>query len=146
MKISDAGVALIKEFEGCELTAYPDPATGGDPWTVGIGHTGPEVRPGMTITETEAEDILRADLQAFERCVNNATAGIAITQGQFDALVAFSFNVGCANLKSSTLLRKLRSGDEDGAAQEFARWNRANGAVMKGLTRRREAERALFLS
>lgn len=146
MKISDEGIALIKEFEGLELNSYPDPGTGGDPWTVGYGHTGPEVRPGMTITEQEAEDMLRADLQAFENCVSNACAGIAMTQAQFDALVCWTFNVGCNAMRGSTLLRKLRSGDEDGAAAEFLRWNRSGGRVMAGLTRRRQAERDLFLS
>lgn len=145
MNISEAGVALIKSFEGKRLEAYPDPATGGDPWTIGYGST-KDVYPGLVITEEEATERLLDDLTTFEKCVNNACAGIPLTQGMFDALVAFSFNVGCANLKSSTLLRKLRSGDEDGAAQEFLRWNRANGQIMKGLTRRREAERDLFLS
>lgn len=145
MKISDAGVALIKEFEGCELTAYPDPATGGDPWTVGYGHTGPEVAPGMTITEQDAEDILRADLQAFEHCVEQAV-GAHVNEAEFSACVSLAFNIGCANFKSSTLVKMIRAGNMQGAADQFPRWNKAAGKVMAGLTRRRLAERDLFLS
>lgn len=146
MKISNAGLDLIKQFEGLRLESYPDPGTGGDPWTVGVGHTGPEVMPGMTITEEEADEFLRSDVAAFEKCVSNAAAGIPLTQGQFDALVCWTFNVGCVAMRSSTLMRKLRSGDEDGAADEFLRWNKAGGRVMAGLTRRRQAERELFLT
>lgn len=142
MKISDAGIALIKSFEGLRLEAYPDPATGGDPWTIGYGHTG-EVTPGMVITESEAEELLRQDIVQFEMCVNGALQ-VPVTQGQFDALVSFAFNLGCGNLRRSTLLRKLNAGDVTGAAAEFAVWNRAAGRVMAGLTRRREAERELF--
>ena len=142
MKISDAGIALIKSFEGLRLEAYPDPATGGDPWTIGYGHTG-EVRPDMVITEAEAEQLLRQDIVQFEMCVNRLLQ-VSVTQGQFDALVSFAFNLGCGNLRKSTLLRKLNAGDADGAAAEFAVWNRAAGRVMAGLTRRREAERDLF--
>ena len=142
MKISDAGIALIKSFEGLRLEAYPDPATGGDPWTIGYGHTG-EVRPGMVITEAEAEQLLRQDIVQFEMCVNRLLQ-VTVTQGQFDALVSFAFNLGCANLRKSTLMRKLNAGDAEGAAAEFLVWNRAAGRVMAGLTRRREAERDLF--
>ena len=143
MKCSDAGLALIKEFEGCVLTAYPDPATGGDPWTIGVGHTGPEVVPGLTITEEKAMDYLREDVDDAEWCVSKWVL-VPITQGQFDALVSFAFNLGCLALRNSTLLRKLNAGDDDGAASEFLRWNKANGQVMAGLTRRREAEMKLF--
>ena len=144
MKISDAGIALIKSFEGLRLEAYPDPATGGDPWTIGYGHTG-EVTPGMVITEAEAEQLLRQDIVQFEMCVNRLLQ-VPVTQGQFDALVSFAFNLGCANLRKSTLMRKLNSGDAGGAAAEFAVWNRAAGRIMAGLSRRRAAERDLFLT
>lgn len=143
MKTSQAGVDLIKQFEGLELTAYPDPGTGGEPWTIGYGHTG-GVKPGDTVTEAEAEEILRQDLARFEDCVN-AYVSVPITQSEFDALVSFAFNVGCGALKSSTLLRLLNGGDHEAAAQQFPRWNKAAGRVMAGLTRRREAERDLFV-
>lgn len=142
MRVSDAGIALIKSFEGLELEAYPDPATGGEPWTIGYGHTG-EVTPGMVITEAEADELLLQDVAQFEMCVNGALQ-VPVTQGQFDALVSFAFNLGCRNLRNSTLLAKLNAGDNVGAAAEFVRWNRAAGKVMAGLTRRREAERDLF--
>lgn len=145
MKISDTGLELIKQFEGCKLVAYPDPASGGDPWTVGYGHTGPEVVPGLVITQEQADKFLRNDLERAERCVNNAVKG-NITQNQFDALCDFVYNLGCGALGKSTLLRCINSGDDIVAAEEFGKWNRAAGKVMAGLTRRREAERDLFLT
>ena len=143
MRISDAGIALIKSLEGLRLEAYPDPATGGDPWTVGYGHTGPEVRKGMTITDEGAEALLRADCYKFEDCVNEAV-DVELSQPQFDALVCFAFNVGCNALLSSTLLKLLNQGNYDAAEAQFARWNKAAGKVMAGLTNRRAAEAALF--
>jgi lysozyme len=145
MRCSEKGIALIKEFEGCILTAYPDPATGGDPWTIGVGHTGPEVKAGLIITEAQADDYLRADLETAEKCINNLVTQI-LTQEQFDALCSFVFNLGCGALRSSTLLRKLNTGDDVGAADEFLKWNKAAGKIMAGLTRRREAEKELFLA
>lgn len=145
MKISDKGLSLIKSFEGCELTAYPDPGTGGDPWTIGYGHTGPEVVPGLTINQDEAEAYLTLDVEKFERCVEDALT-VEATQGQFDALVSFAYNVGCKAMSGSTLVRLLNAGNKDGAASQFGRWNKAGGRVMAGLTRRRQAERDLFVS
>lgn len=144
MKLSDTGVALIKEFEGLLLEAYPDPATGGDPWTIGVGHTGPDVYPGLVIDEAWADHLLRQDVEKFERCVGLAVNDV--TQNQFDACVSLAFNIGCSAFGKSTLARKIAQGDMSGAADEFLRWNKAAGRVMAGLTRRREAERALFLS
>lgn len=144
MRTSDNGIALIREFEGCRLEAYPDPATGGEPFTIGVGHTGSDVYPGLMITEEQADELLRRDLARFERCVDGLVDHI--TQNQFDACVSLAFNIGCANFRTSTLCRKLREGDDIGAAQEFLRWNKANGRVMAGLTRRRQAEMNLFLA
>ena len=144
MKISQHGISLLKEFEGLKLTAYPDPATNGEPFTIGYGST-EGVYEGMTITEDEAEARLHKDVARFEDCVNGALQ-VSVTQGQFDALVSFAFNLGCANLRKSTLMRKLNSGDAGGAAAEFAVWNRAAGRIMAGLSRRRAAERDLFLT
>lgn len=145
MKISDAGLALIKEFEGLRLEAYPDPATGGDPWTIGYGSTGPDVVPGLVITEEEAEERLREDLETFEQCVETAV-GPHVNDAEFSACVSLAFNIGCNNFRTSTLVKMIRAGNMQGAADQFVRWNKAAGKVMKGLTRRREAERALFLS
>ena len=141
MKISDAGLNLIKEFEGCRLKAYPDPATGGKPWTIGYGHT-KGVQPGDVITQAQADAFLREDVAEFERSVNKLAP--ITTQSQFDALVSFAFNLGAANLEKSTLLKKHRAGDYAGASQEFVKWNRAAGRVMAGLTRRRLAEAELY--
>jgi lysozyme len=108
MKISSAGLDLIKEFEGLELTAYPDPGSGGDPWTIGYGHTGPEVYKGLTVSVAFAEKILEADLEKFEKAVN-ALIDVRLSQGEFDALVSFTYNCGWFALEDSTLRRRLRS-------------------------------------
>ncbi|MEM1369158.1 MAG: lysozyme [Cyanobacteria bacterium P01_H01_bin.15] len=144
-RINDAGLALIKHFEGRELHAYQDSV---GVWTIGYGHTSaagpPQVRAGMTISEQEAEDILRQDLGLFEGGVRDRVK-VSMNSNQFSALVAFSFNVGLGALGNSTLLRKLNGGDYQGAGEEFLRWVKAGGATLPGLVRRRDAERALFL-
>lgn len=149
MKTSPRGVALIKSFEGCRLTAYRCSA---GVLTIGYGHTGPDVLPGMTITQQRADELLTQDLERFERDVISLVK-VPITQGQFDALVSFAFNVGsdidsddiAEGLGDSTLLRRLNARDYMGAAGEFLRWNKAGGVVLGGLVRRRKAERELFL-
>ena len=143
MKISAQGIALIKSFEGCRLEAYPDPATGGEPFTVGVGHTGPEVHEGMTITEEQADAYLASDLERFERCVSEALTA-EITQAQFDACVSLAFNIGCGNFNKSSVCRYLNAGEPAKAQEAFALWNKAEGKVMAGLTRRRAAEAELF--
>lgn len=141
-KTNALGRNLIKEFEGLKLKAYPDPATGGDPWTIGYGHTGPEVKPGLLITMDKAEEYLSQDLSRFEKAV--AKLAHKATDNQFAALVSLAYNVGEGNLAKSTLLRRHNAGDYASAKSEFARWNRAAGKVMNGLTRRRAAEAALY--
>jgi GH24 family phage-related lysozyme (muramidase) len=142
VKISEAGLSLIKSFEGCVLTAYLD-AVG--IWTVGYGHTGPSVHRGLTITQKLAEDILAQDVRRFELGVLN-NVKVNLNQNEFDALVSFSFNVGVNALKNSTLLRLLNDGaDRSIVAAEFLRWNKGGDKVLEGLTRRRQAEKALFL-
>jgi len=143
-KYSKDGLHLTEGFEGVRLTAYPDPATGGDPWTIGYGHTGPEVHSGMTITQEQAENYLAEDVKKAEADVN-ARLNVEVTQNEFDALVDFAFNCGCGNLNNSTLLKKLNAGDYEGAAQEFLKWDMAAGHHMAGLLRRRQAEELLFL-
>ncbi|HHJ4404335.1 TPA: lysozyme [Citrobacter freundii] len=149
MQTSHEGIALIKCFEGCRLTAYPDPGTGGAPWTIGYGWTHPidgkPVKPGMTIDQETADRLLKTGLVGYENDVLKVVR-VKLTQGQFDALVSFAYNVGSRALSTSTLLKKLNAGDIKGAADEFLRWNKSGGKVMPGLTNRREAERALFLS
>jgi len=144
MQYSKDGLHLTEQFESVRLTAYPDPATGGDPWTIGYGHTGPEVHSGMTITQEQAENYLMQDVAKAAADVN-AKVTVEITQGEFDALVDFAFNCGCGNLNGSTLLKKLNAGDYEGAAHEFEKWDMAAGKHMAGLLRRRQAEELLFL-
>lgn len=144
LKTSQRGIALIKSFESLELKAYPDPGTGGKPWTIGWGHT-KGVKPGDRITEQQAEAFLTQDLAVFELTVNSAVK-VPVTQSQFDALVSLAFNIGGANFAGSTLVKKLNAGDLSGAADQFPRWKFADGKEMRGLVRRRAAERELFLS
>ncbi|HDC4601684.1 TPA: lysozyme [Enterobacter cloacae] len=146
MQTSEKGIALIKQFEGCKLTAYQDSV---GVWTIGYGWTQPvdgkPIRAGMTIKQETAERLLKTGLVSYEGDVSRLVK-VVLTQGQFDALVSFTYNLGARSLSTSTLLRKLNAGDYAGAADEFLRWNKAGGKVLNGLTRRREAERALFLS
>jgi len=148
-KTNARGIAIIKEFESLKLTAYLCPAK---VWTIGWGHT-KGVREGDRITLEQAEALLADDLAGFERDVEELVR-VPVTDNQFSALVSFAFNVGsdmnhddiAQGLGDSTLLRKLNAGDTAGAAAEFLRWNRAGGKVLSGLTRRRKAERELFLT
>ena len=141
MKTSPKGIALIKEFEGLRLKAYQCP---GGVWTIGYGHTA-GVKPGMVITESQAEEYLKADLSAFERYLNGL--GLALNQNQFDALVSFIYNVGTGNFSSSTLLRKVRVTPQDNSIMdEFLRWVYSKGRVLPGLQRRRLAEMKLYFS
>lgn len=144
MKISQAGIDLIKKFEGLSLKAYPDPATGGEPWTIGYGTTR-GVRSGMVITESRAESLLREDLNKFESGVS-ALLTIETTQHQFDAMISLAYNIGLGNFGKSTLLKKHNSKCYTCAAAQFPVWRMAAGKVMNGLIRRRAAERELYLS
>lgn len=134
-------VDKIKKHEALRLRAYlPTP---NDVWTIGYGHTA-TARPGMVITEEEAERLLRLDL-GWVRQVIATKVRVPLTQEQYDALASFIFNVGGANFAKSTMLRKLNAYDYVGAANEFPRWNKQKGKVLRGLTRRRAEERELFL-
>ncbi|GLU31193.1 lysozyme [Trinickia caryophylli] len=140
MKTNQAGLALIKQFEGLRLIAYQDVV---GVWTIGYGHTGSDVTPGLVITQSQADQMLCGDLAGFETGVSKLVT-VALNENQFSALVSFSYNLGLGNLGSSTLLRLLNAGDYQGAAAQFPRWNRAGGKVYDGLTKRRLAEQALF--
>lgn len=144
MNTGPDGIRLMHYFEGCRLMAYPDPATGGAPWTIGWGETGPHVKQGMSITQDQADEMFVKRLALeFEPGVS-ASLRSSTNQNQFDALVAFAFNLGLGNLRSSTLLRLHNAGDYQAADDEFIRWNRAAGKTMKGLSRRRWAERGVY--
>ncbi|HEY9887372.1 MAG TPA: lysozyme [Candidatus Obscuribacterales bacterium] len=145
-RINSDGLVIVKRCEGLELEAYQDSV---GVWTIGYGHTAaagpPTVSPGQRITEAEAENILKQDLGLFENGVRNLVK-VPVNSDQFSALVSFSFNLGLGALGDSTLLRKLNAGDYQGAADEFPRWVKAGGQTLPGLVKRRNAERALFLS
>ncbi len=145
MKISENGVALIKRFEGLELQSYQDIA---GVWTIGYGHT-ETAGPDQKISEREAEELLRRDLEPRERAVNQLVK-VPLNQNEFDALVSFVYNVGIGGFKGSTALKRLNRGDRLGAADALTWWNKAtvNGVLREvlGLTRRRAAERSLFLT
>lgn len=178
MKTSADGIALIKRFETCELEAYPDPGSplgracaakrlqmrsyrqvpnwqslNGSPWTIGWGFTGPAVKPGMMISQEGADELLAQCLERFEREVASLVK-VPVTQGQFDALVSFAYNLGsdidaddiAEGLGDSTLLKRLNLRDIAGAGAEFLKWNKSRGVVLLGLVRRRAAERELFLA
>ena len=143
-RIGSAGIALIQRFEGCSLKAYPDPGTGGAPWTIGWGATGTGIGPDTVWTQAQCDARLEADLVRYADEVSEALGESATSQPQFDALVSFHYNTGA--IARATLTRKHRAGDFAGAAREFARWNRAGGRVLKGLSRRRAAEADLYRS
>jgi lysozyme len=141
MHMSVEGIdALLKKFEGCKLKAYRCPA---GVWTIGYGHTSaagiPEVVQGMTITQAEANDILRRDLVKYEQGVE-ALLHQPVTQNQFDVLVDFAYNAGIGALKSSTLLKKVNAADFDAVPAELMKWTKGGGQVLKGLVARRRAE------
>lgn len=157
MTTSKAGLDLIKSFESCAVAigggrfqAYPDPAPGnnGLPVTIGWGSTrdfdGKPIKLGTVWTQEQCDRKKAEDMAEFEAQVRAILGNTPTTQGQFDALVSFAYNIGSRALGNSTLMRKHKAGDYAGAAAEFMRWNRAGGKVMRGLTRRRAAEAMLY--
>ena len=141
MKCSQEGLALIKKFEGCRLKAYRCSA---NVLTIGYGHTG-GVKEDDTISQPEADELLENDIAKFEEYVSDNVI-VELKQHQFDALVAWTFNLGVGNLRNSTMLKKLNGADYDSIPFEMRRWNKAGGKTLDGLIRRREAESLLFES
>ena len=139
MKISEEGKALIKKFEGCELESYRCSA---DVSTIGFGHT-KGVSDGDSCTQDEADQMLTEDLEEFEGYVDKLVT-LDLEQNQFDALVAWTFNLGPTNLKSSTMLQVLNEGKKSEVPFQMKRWNKAGGNVLQGFVRRREAEALLW--
>jgi len=142
-------ITLVKRFEGCArlrpdgmVEAYPDPGTGGAPWTIGWGATGPGIGPGTAWTRAQCDARLELDLASKAAEVGQAIGSAPTTQAQFDALVSFHYNTGA--IGRATLTRLHLKGDHAAAAREFARWTRAGGRVLPGLVRRREAEADLY--
>ena len=139
MQTSQEGIALIKKFEGCELEAYKCAA---GVWTIGYGRTR-NVKEGDRITEPQAERDLLEELEEFKHQVLNSVK-VELKQNELDALTSWTYNLGVGNLKSSTLLKKLNAGNKSEVPAEMIRWNKANGKVLAGLTKRREAEAELW--
>ena len=139
MHTSDKGFELIKKFEGCELKAYQDSV---GVWTIGYGHT-KGVEEDQEITQDEAEDMLASELDEYEGYIRDMVE-CDLEQCQFDALVAWVYNLGPTNLRSSTMLKRLNANDLDDVPAQIRRWNKAGGKVLAGLTRRREAEAVMF--
>ena len=144
-----AASALIKQFEGCakrcgdgRFRAYPDPGTGGAPWTIGWGATGSEIRPGLTWTQAQCDARLERDLGRYARDVAHTIGDCATTQAQFDALVSFHYNTGA--IARATLTNLHRGGNFAAAQAEFGKWVNARGKRLPGLVRRRRAEAALY--
>lgn len=153
LRASQAAIDLMHSFESCRLQAYPDPGSrDGHPWTIGWGATGPGIARGVVWTQAQADERFRADLAKFEAGVNRLLGGAPTTQHQFDALVSLAYNIGldedadtiAEGLGDSTLLRKHKAGDYEGAANAFRSWRFNDGRELRGLVRRREAEAALY--
>lgn len=142
MKINSAGLELLKSFEGCRLKAYHDVV---GVLTIGYGSTR-EVKEGQVITQAQADELLREDLEFFENHVTKALEDVEYTSNQFSACVCLAYNIGVAAFLKSTVLRRFKAGDIDGAGEAFLMWNKAGGRELAGLTRRRKAERKLFLT
>jgi lysozyme len=148
-RIGPKGLALIKQFEGCarrrsngHFEAYPDPGTGGDPWTIGWGTTGKGIVEGTVWTQAECDARLEADLTRFAKDVARALGDSPTSQHQFDALVSFHYNTGA--IARATLTRLHKAGDHAAAAEEFGKWVHAGGRRLAGLVRRRAAEEELY--
>jgi lysozyme len=141
MKTNEAGLALIRQFEGCRLKAYKCPA---GVWTIGYGWTH-GVKPTDQWTQSQAEEMLVKGLDQYENAVQSAIGAHSTTSNQFSALVSICYNIGAGNFVKSSMLRHHKAGDYAKAADAFLLWNKAGGKVLNGLIKRRQAERALYL-
>ena len=150
-RVSEAGLQLIMDFEGCArlrpdglYEAYPDPGTGGAPWTIGWGATGPDIGPGTVWTREQCDARLASDVARHAAEVRAALDDAPTDQSQFDALVSFHYNTGA--IRRATLTRLHKAGRFEDAAAEFAKWRFAGGQVLRGLVRRRAMEAKLYRS
>jgi lysozyme len=138
-KMSEHGLALLRSMEGLSLDAYPD----GNGWSIGYGHHGPDVYPGMQITEQRAEQLLTSDLERFELGVESLLQAPA-HQEEFDAMVNLAYNIGLGAFRDSTLLKMVNAGRHAEAVAEFAKWTKSGLENLPGLRTRREREAALY--
>jgi lysozyme len=139
----DYCLPLIKQWEGCDLTAYPDPATGGEPWTIGYGATGPDIESGTVWTQEQADADLAQRVEHINAIVTQAVR-VRLSPQERAALVSLAYNVGTSAFLNSTLLKALNDGDYNRACGQFGVWIIAAGRVLAGLIRRRAAEAELF--
>jgi lysozyme len=139
-KVTDRGRAFITAWEGDKITAYKD---GGGVWTIGRGHTGPDVKPGMVITQARSNELFDLDLE--EHCIEQYLDGCETADCEYDAMTSLAFNIGLERFRNSTVLRRHKQGNRIGAANAFLMWKFDNGKIVTGLLRRREAERRLYL-
>jgi len=145
MPLNQAGIDLVKRFEGCKLNAYPDPGTGSQPWTIGYGHTGADVQPHTVWTQVQADAVLTNELDNVYETINSI-CGPNLAENQYAALTSLVYNIGVSNFRTSTLLMLLNKRAYSAAADCFLNWDHAGGKVMPGLLARRQAERELFLT
>lgn len=143
MKLNESGIDLVKDCEGLSLKAYPDPATGKSPWTIGYGHTGREVTPGLVWTKEHCEDILILDLGKVSTQLQTYIT-TDLNDNQFNAIISFTYNVGIRNFATSTLLKLINEGNLAQASLEFPKWDYAAGKEMQGILNRRLKEQKLF--
>lgn len=148
-KIPQQAIDIVCQFEGCELTAYPDPATKQDPWTIGYGHTGSEVVPGLTITKEKAIELLTQDLEHCASVIQRTLPKTKLSDNQFSAICSLIFNIGSGNFRASSVFKALAMSKYKEAAEAILLWDKARDSkgvkiVLPGLTRRRKAEKALF--
>lgn len=137
--------APIRKFEGFSLSAYPDPVTKGDPWTIAWGLTGSWVKKDLVLTEEEAKQKFMEEINKYINRLKNMVF-VELSKNQFIAILSLSWNIGLGNFQSSTLLKKLNKKDFPGASLEFSKWNKAQGRVIPGLVKRREEETKIFLT
>lgn len=143
--VSQQGIDLIHSFEQCKLEAYPDPGSkDGTPWTIGWGSTGPDIKRGTVWTQEQADERFARDISSFAAKVDALVGDAPTKQNQFDAMCSLAYNIGTNGFAKSTVLRKHKAGDYLGAARAFLMWNKNDGKVMRGLTRRRLAESDLY--
>jgi len=148
-EIPKQALMLVALFEGCELEAYPDPATGKDPWTIGFGHTGPEVKPGLIITKEQAQQWLKEDMEHSAYSICRLLPKTKLSDNQFSALCSLVFNIGVGNFRSSSVFKHLSMGRYKQASDSILLWDKAKNSkgekvALAGLTRRRKAEKELF--
>lgn len=143
MSAYDIAAAVVRKWEGCHLKAYPDPASGGDPWTIGFGATGPGIRRGVVWTQQQAEQRLELDVKRFVDGVRRMLQRPA-TDKQLGAMASLAYNIGLARIEKSTLLRLFNEGKPEAACKQFGVWVMASGKRMQGLANRRADEAKVF--